>query len=149
FILYLALQKRLLTRNKLVAWGCIEEVQCVLSEADNETHNPLFLQCMFTAQVWQKILHWLNIQREARRWDEEVLWANTHYKGKQARAKVYRMAVAASVYVVWQERNQRIFKQIIKTPGMLVRKIVQEVHLRGRKWARLDQVLQSLNAYPV
>ncbi|XP_049365284.1 uncharacterized protein LOC125830123 [Solanum verrucosum] len=120
FILYLALEKRLLTRDRLAAWG-----------------------------VWQKILHWLNIQREARRWDEEVLWANTHCKEKQARAKVYRMAVAASVYVVWQERNQCIFKQIIRTPGMLVRKIVQEVHLRGRKWARLDQVLQSLNAYPV
>ncbi|KAH0724768.1 hypothetical protein KY284_000633 [Solanum tuberosum] len=88
----LALQKRLLTRDRLAALGCVEE-------------------------------------REARRWDEEVLWANTHYKGKQARAKVYRIAVAASVYVVWQERNQRIFKQIIKTPGMLVRKIVQEVHL--------------------
>uniref|UniRef100_M1DFJ6 Orf147a protein n=1 Tax=Solanum tuberosum TaxID=4113 RepID=M1DFJ6_SOLTU len=102
-----------------------------------------------TALVWQKILHWLNIQREARRWDDEVLWANTHCKGKQARAKVYRMAVAASVYVVWKERNQRIFKQIIRTPRMLVRKIVQEVHLRGRKWARLDQVFQFLNAYPV
>ncbi|KAH0724767.1 hypothetical protein KY284_000632 [Solanum tuberosum] len=149
FILYLALQKRLLTRDRLVAWGCVEKVQYVLSEAANETHNHLFLQCMFTAQVWQKILHWLNIQREARRWDEEVLWTNTHCKGKQARAKVYRMAVAASVYVVWQEKNQRIFKQIIRTPGMLVRKIVQEVHLQRKKWARLDQVLQSLNAYPV
>ncbi|KAH0780943.1 hypothetical protein KY290_000541 [Solanum tuberosum] len=149
FIQYLALQKRLLTRDRLVAWGCVEEVMCVLCEADNESHNHLFFQCMFTTQVWQKILHWLNIQREARRWDDEVLWANTHCKGKQARAKVYMMAVATSVYVVWKERNQRIFKQIIRTPGMLVRKIVQEVHLRGRKWARLDQVLQFLNAYPV
>ncbi|KAH0776852.1 hypothetical protein KY290_008268 [Solanum tuberosum] len=74
---------------------------------------------MFSIKKIYKALRGEYQKREARGWDEEVLWANTHCKGKQARAK---------------ERNQHIFKQIIRTPGMLVRKIVQEVHLRGRKW---------------
>lgn len=66
-------------------------VQCVSCEAEDESHNHLVFQCMLTAQDRQTILIWLSIHREAPGWDEEVMWANTHYKGKQARAKEYRM----------------------------------------------------------
>ncbi|WMV55600.1 hypothetical protein MTR67_048985 [Solanum verrucosum] len=99
-----------------------------------DVFNALFFKNTWE-NIGEEIIGNSSPQREARGWDEEVLWANTYCKGKQARAKVYRMAVEISVYVVWQERNQHIFKKIIRTPGMLVRKIVQEVHLQGRKWA--------------
>lgn len=59
------------------------------------------------------------------------------------------MALPASVYLIWQERNQRIFQKITRTPAMLAKQVVQEVHMRGRTKPRLSYVLQTLNFYPV
>ncbi|WMV37355.1 hypothetical protein MTR67_030740 [Solanum verrucosum] len=121
FILYLALHSRLLTRDRLATWGCVEDIQCVLCRNEDENHNHLFFRCLFSSQVWQKIPRWQNINRKAKGWEEETSWANTYCKGKQAKAEVYRITLAASVYLIWQERNQRIFQKTAKTPAMLAK----------------------------
>ncbi|KAH0734263.1 hypothetical protein KY285_009970 [Solanum tuberosum] len=134
FILYLALQSRLLTRDRVATWGCVEDVHCVLCGTEDESHNRIFFRCLFSSQVWQKVLCWQSIHREARGWEEEITWVNAQCKGKHARA---------------EERNQRIFQKITKTPAMLAKQVAQEVHMRGRTKPRLSYVLQTLNFYPV
>lgn len=42
-------------------------------------------------------------------WEHEVNWVVAHNKGKSDAAEIYRMCLAASVYYLWQERNNRIF----------------------------------------
>ncbi|KAK4726382.1 hypothetical protein R3W88_031299 [Solanum pinnatisectum] len=88
FISYLALQSRLLTRDRLATWGCAEDVHCVLCGTEDESHNHIFFRCLFSSQVWQNVLCWQSIHREARGWEEEITWLNAQCKGKQTRAEV-------------------------------------------------------------
>ncbi|KAJ8570050.1 hypothetical protein K7X08_006627 [Anisodus acutangulus] len=110
FILYLAFHSRLLTKDRLANWGCVDDVDCVLCGSEGENTSHLFFNCSFSAQIWQKVLWWLNIHKQVCNWENETSWAVTHCKGKQPRAEVYRIALASSVYHIWQERNNRIFK---------------------------------------
>ncbi|KAG5580967.1 hypothetical protein H5410_051594 [Solanum commersonii] len=119
-------KNRLLTRDKLVAWGCVEDVHCILCETMDENHNHLFFRYMFLFPV----LSWQNIHREARGWEEETILVNTYYKGKQSRAVVYRMTMIVRVCLILPERNQQIFQKTIRTPSMLAKQVVQEVHVQ-------------------
>lgn len=66
---------------------------------------------MEAKEIWQKVFEWVHIKRESKGWREEVELAIKHVSSKTAQADIYRMAFAAGVYLVWQERNNRIFKQ--------------------------------------
>lgn len=63
-ILYLALQSRLLTGDRLATSGCAEDVHCGVCGTEDESHNCIFFRCLFSSQVWQKVLCWQSIHRE-------------------------------------------------------------------------------------
>uniref|UniRef100_A0A0V0H2J8 Putative ovule protein n=1 Tax=Solanum chacoense TaxID=4108 RepID=A0A0V0H2J8_SOLCH len=81
-------------------------------------------------------------------WQEEVQWAAVNCRGKSSAAEVYRIAMACSLYYVWQERNMRIFRGKQRTVGAIGRMIIQEVIFRGTLKAKLAKKMESLNFYP-
>lgn len=80
-------------------------------------------------------------------WQEKVQWTAVNCKGKSSAAEVYRMAMARSLYYVWQEWNMRIFQGKQRTVGAIVRMIIQEVVFRGTLTAKLAKKMESLNFY--
>ncbi|XP_060182984.1 uncharacterized protein LOC132612931 [Lycium barbarum] len=148
FILYVAVSRRLLTRTRLAKWGIIIEVKCPLCERVDEDINHLLFECSFSATMWEKVLAWQGIQRIAMPWQQEVFWAICHAKGRTGRAEVYRMALASSVYHIWQERNWRVFQKRSRSAAELTRLIIQEVHCRRGKKGETARALDNLNFYP-
>ncbi|KAH0717117.1 hypothetical protein KY285_013148 [Solanum tuberosum] len=138
FILFLTLHGRLLTKERLLNWGSVENTKCILCDVESENIEHLFFNCSYSGQVWQKVLRWQAIQRQASGWHEEQ-------RPVQREAEIFRISLAASVYYIWQERNQRTFQKIIRSCDVLVRKIIQEVHIRGGTKLKL----QLLDWYPV
>ncbi|XP_059281045.1 uncharacterized protein LOC132034692 [Lycium ferocissimum] len=149
FILYLALNRRLYTRDRLKKWGITNQVVCPLCGTEPETIDHLFFQCSFSAAVWEKLLMWQGYQRKAMDRTNEVLWMCAQVNGKAAQSQVCRMVVAGSVYILWQERNNRVFQQKERTPEILIRMIVQEVMVRGSLQPRLAYRMAQLDYYPV
>ncbi|XP_060200597.1 uncharacterized protein LOC132628856 [Lycium barbarum] len=147
FILYLALNRRLYTRDRLKKWGITNQVACPLCGTEPETIDHLFFQCSFSAAVWEKLLMWQGYQRKAMEWTNEVLWMCAQVNGKAAQSQVCRMVAAGSVYILWQERNNRVFQQ--RTPETLIRMIVQEVMVRGSLQPRLAYRMVQLDYYPI
>ncbi|XP_059310635.1 uncharacterized protein LOC132061986 [Lycium ferocissimum] len=148
FILRLAAHERLYTRDRLVKWGLTKNPDCPLCQTGLETIGHLFFQCTYSATVWRELLKWQGIQRLPMEWTRELQWANEHAKGRNNKAEVYRMVMAASVYHLWIERNNRIFQQKTRAPAVLLRLIIHEVFYRGHLKARLAYRLEQLNFYP-
>ncbi|KAH0657334.1 hypothetical protein KY285_032216 [Solanum tuberosum] len=123
FILYIALNRRLLTKGRLAQWGLTEE-------------------------VWSKLLGWQGIQRQIMNWQEEIRRAVRNMKGKNSKMKVYKMTMAGALYWLWRERNGRLFQKKQRTPESIVQQVIQEVHERGSRQPRLASRLQEFNVYP-
>ncbi|KAK4726976.1 hypothetical protein R3W88_031893 [Solanum pinnatisectum] len=63
FALYVAIHRRLYTKDRLSNWGIIRDDVCALCKAEVETHQHLFFSCNFSKQIWHKMLNWLLITR--------------------------------------------------------------------------------------
>lgn len=108
FIMYLAIQNRLYTRDRLSKRGVITCQTCSLCEIVLESHQHLFFECIYSETVWL-LLAWQGINRQAQGWEDEITWAITHTNGRQAQAETYRTTLAAAIYQIWMERNYRTF----------------------------------------
>ncbi|XP_070011177.1 uncharacterized protein LOC142162437 [Nicotiana tabacum] len=75
FIVYIAIQSRLYTKDRLMKWGSITSAECVLCEENDEDHEHLFFKCKFSATIWERLLKWAGVGQAARKWNEEISWA--------------------------------------------------------------------------
>ncbi|CAA7043519.1 unnamed protein product [Microthlaspi erraticum] len=121
FISWLALLRRLPTRDRLRRWGMNVSPDCVLCSAHLETHHHLFFECSFSASLWQRFasaiwskppsdLHsaaaWINLQRSGNASQEQV---------------VAKLLFQAIIYLLWKERNARIFSGTSLSSAVLSR----------------------------
>ncbi|WMV55576.1 hypothetical protein MTR67_048961 [Solanum verrucosum] len=109
FILFLALHRRLQTKDRLACWVNLEDMICPLCQEENEDIDHLLFQCNYATRIWGKLLQWLGIAMQVLDWKAEVEWVVANAKGKTAQQEVYRMALAGGVYHIWKERNARVF----------------------------------------
>ncbi|XP_020269403.1 uncharacterized protein LOC109844697 [Asparagus officinalis] len=109
-ILWLANHSRLLTKERLCKMGMITESLCTLCASQQETCKHLFFECQYSAAIWNGIMEWLCYSRRSCNWDQVVNWYSAELKGKGYMKKVKRMALSATVYWIWKERNLRIFQ---------------------------------------
>lgn len=109
-ILYLAVNKRLATKDRLSQWQMIQETECSLCQQEAETMEHVFFQCLYVAEIWSKLLTWQGINRTTMGWSDEIQWAIKYMKGKGSTFMVYRMTIACTTYNLWMERKRRIFQ---------------------------------------
>ncbi|XP_075085145.1 uncharacterized protein LOC142168364 [Nicotiana tabacum] len=147
FILTVAAHGKLYTKDRLHKWGLQVDQKCVLCNQDNETIHHLFFECTYAKALWSALLPWQIIRRPVAGWDEELQWAEKKTKRNTAATELYKMAVAATVYHVWQERNTRIFQAKVTGWEAVSKKIIQEIHCRSTK--HTAGILHRLDWYPV
>lgn len=111
FIFWLALHNKLLTRDKLFAWKAIDSETCVFCNKAREDVSHLFFSCVFSHEVWVRVLKAVNIQRRPFPWQREVSWFQKKAMGKTMLAKMRRSVFIAAVYLIWRARNLMIFQQ--------------------------------------
>ncbi|GKV51031.1 hypothetical protein SLEP1_g57708 [Rubroshorea leprosula] len=63
---------------------------------------------IFAKEVWRLVLNFLNIHRQPKRWSVEWLWLKKVCKGRSTQSNKLKAAVAATIYMIWQERNRRV-----------------------------------------
>ncbi|KAJ6681932.1 hypothetical protein OIU74_020228 [Salix koriyanagi] len=83
---------------------------CKLCYEHVEDHTHLFFRCRYSKEVWSAITCKAQIQWTYLPWGAAWEWALTEYDtGPQAR--IMGMALAATIYHLWQERNRHIHNQ--------------------------------------
>ncbi|XP_020262713.1 uncharacterized protein LOC109838703 [Asparagus officinalis] len=124
FILWLVAQSRLLTQDRLCRMGIISSNQCALCSNNLETCSHLFFECQYSATVWNLVMDWLKFNWKSCNWDSIINWFSHSLKRKRNfTEKLKRMALAVSVYMLWSERNLRIFQEKARQPDILFRAI--------------------------
>ncbi|XP_058783073.1 uncharacterized protein LOC131657723 [Vicia villosa] len=109
FLLWMACQKRLQTKDRLKKIGVISDGNCLFC-GDPESRDHLFFDCRITNQLWHQVLSWMKISHRPQGWHHELRWIISMANGKSNRAKLVRISIAEAIYHVWTVRNMKVFQ---------------------------------------
>ncbi|XP_074290835.1 uncharacterized protein LOC141617542 [Silene latifolia] len=111
----LACQNKLPTLDNLIRRGLYLANQCGLCEKANEDVKHLFFTCAYSAQVWTQVGNWSAPLPLPRLLD----WYMHYNKGKARGKNLRRVSLVTAIYMIWKERNARIFKDVKTSPQSL------------------------------
>ncbi|XP_024958928.1 uncharacterized protein LOC112499890 [Cynara cardunculus var. scolymus] len=140
FCLWLACQRRLPTQDRLHWKDEPPDLECLLCGQCMDSHEHLFFQCSYAGDVWTSILHSTDLKDMPSRWDqilEAISDSNRHPKLLKQ-----KLAVAAAVYYIWQERNRRLFTEDRRTTLQLITVIKDSISIRA-EWLVCRRVRNS------
>ncbi|XP_062075250.1 uncharacterized protein LOC133779289 [Humulus lupulus] len=122
FVLWLAIQDRLKTKERLYRFNVLPDARCQFCTVEDETIAHLFFECPFTSDRLQQIKSWMH-------WGISScqLPCILRLIGRMKTTKFRKMAIsaiiAALVYHLWRARNERIWLSSLDNPKSIVQKI--------------------------
>ena len=81
---------------------------CVFYQDHEESYKHLFFACSWTSLLWPKVKSWLRLCRGMATISSVVRGLNL--KGKNVVARMKRVSLSIVVYLIWEERNIRVFE---------------------------------------
>ncbi|GJU26824.1 RNA-directed DNA polymerase, eukaryota, reverse transcriptase zinc-binding domain protein [Tanacetum coccineum] len=110
FILWLAVQNKLLTQDRMEKWHKSNDLKCSLCKQCADSHDHLFFKCSYTMKVWTEVRE-MTHQLGKLNHLNDIVAAIANGKGANNITNVInKLLLAATIYFLWQERNKRIFK---------------------------------------
>ncbi|PWA37062.1 reverse transcriptase domain, Reverse transcriptase zinc-binding domain protein [Artemisia annua] len=82
---------------------------CALCNEDSDSHQHLFFACNYAKQFWNRVC--LKIGYIGENGNETVRRYTGMEQGNTITSIIRRLSIAASVYLIWRERNCRLFKE--------------------------------------
>ncbi|GAB2216646.1 hypothetical protein Droror1_Dr00024422 [Drosera rotundifolia] len=99
--------------------GVLQEGRCELCGLPSEDRDHLFFLCYYSQAILQAVLVKLGLNQKPLGWEQ---WRDQMLKisrGKSPTAKTRRRANGLLVYMLWKERNKRIFDKETSTHEQL------------------------------
>ncbi|XP_039026285.1 uncharacterized protein LOC120159816 [Hibiscus syriacus] len=142
----MALLDRLPTKDRLHQIGITNDCSCLLCNSDVETRDHLFLLCPTAVFLWERIFSFSGLHFTGYLWEEFLEMASSNWKGKSLLSTVMRNALNALVYLLWEERNKRLYQGRTRPVNELLKNIKSIVclQLNGRKYNRVDNANLTL-----
>ncbi|KAJ9536620.1 hypothetical protein OSB04_un000169 [Centaurea solstitialis] len=135
FCLWVACHDRLPTQDRIACWKHDPpDMVCAFCKLIPDSHSHLFFECMFTIEVWRKVKHHVELYGFPERW-VEICAKLSQPRG--FRKLEHLLALAATVYHVWRERNNRIFKGVSKPSNQVVIDICDSI-IKRMAWSAID-----------
>ncbi|RVW91655.1 Protein HLB1 [Vitis vinifera] len=95
--------------DALYNWALV--LQCILCKGNGESIDHLFLHCPVTIGLWNKLFKLAGLDWVPPRSFEDMLVIAFKGLGNSLRGKtLWQVACLTLVWIVWQERNNRIFE---------------------------------------
>ena len=129
FTLWLAIKSRLSTIDRMQTFVAHFGTGCVHCHAGMESHSHFF-ECSYSSMVQSSILSFTSQLWQPKPWVEFIDWAAINWKGKEMKNVIYKPCLASTVYYLWNERNNRKFKNQYRDP-ITVLNLIQQI-IRNR-----------------
>ncbi|XP_022890406.1 uncharacterized protein LOC111405656 [Olea europaea var. sylvestris] len=106
FILWLTNLDGIYTQTKLLRFGLVQSMCCVLCGCSVEDLDHLFFACPFSERVWHALHAKCNSPWVQRSWADTLSWME-QFCGRSMESIVIRLMFVALIYAIWRERNVR------------------------------------------
>ena len=92
----------------------------VFCQVDEESHSHLVFSCHWTSLLWQMIGNWLRITRRMSTLTSPI--RGLCRGGNNVDGRMRHVSLGILVYIIWEERNKRIFDRTCTSITSLFRK---------------------------
>jgi hypothetical protein len=126
------LHNRVWTAARLLIREWPNEYFCPLCIRNLETIGHLMQECCYSKTIWEKVGSWISAPAlNPGMWnhdDDMVEWFTAMgLSGQGARKDGIRSVVMLTAWMIWKERNNRIFNGSCRSPNQLLGAIQDEV----------------------
>ncbi|KAJ9536699.1 hypothetical protein OSB04_un000084 [Centaurea solstitialis] len=129
FCLWTACVRRLPTQDRILSWKQEPpDLLCSLCGMVQDSHNHLFFTCNFANEIWTNVRNKMEWPDFPDSWDAVMVTISDRTTAPK-RFK-HKIALAASVYTIWKERNRRLFRGDRRTVQALTKEICEVVWMR-------------------
>ncbi|RAL42508.1 hypothetical protein DM860_011126 [Cuscuta australis] len=123
FTTWIAMRRHLPTKVNL-AYVEMENRNCTLCHMEMETTEHLFFSCHISAQIWNGIKSWLNIDASLSTLIRAIKWLRRQHTVHSNR-KICRVGTFSTIYHIWKLRNSVYFEHI----EVDIQQVIQQVKL--------------------
>ncbi|CAN0921772.1 hypothetical protein LINGRAHAP2_LOCUS32762, partial [Linum grandiflorum] len=141
--IWMVFHKKIATIENLQRRGFHLAGRCVLCYNHGETIDHIFLHCAFTRDIWRRFSSVLSIHGPV---TANVDGFITAWKGMNFISRfnvVMRVMMHATLWSVWLERNNRIFRDESRTTNQIFHKIMRLVGSWLHSWGLFSDMLLS------
>ncbi|GKD63582.1 RNA-directed DNA polymerase, eukaryota, reverse transcriptase zinc-binding domain protein [Tanacetum coccineum] len=130
FIVWMAVQDRLITQKRIMKWYLEKKLKCSLCGMKPDSLNHLFFECNYSAKVWKELMKKSDHYAMPNRWDDLLITMTSMRHNKSIKSVLRRIVFAACVYFIWNERNKRLFTNDKKNYNELIAEVVNHIRLK-------------------
>ncbi|XP_074298287.1 uncharacterized protein LOC141629136 [Silene latifolia] len=127
FFIWLAVQQRLLTQDRMVKMGFLQSNVCWLCGQEEECHQHLFFSCTYSRKCLTVVENWLQIRIPVQ--DVMEWWLKYRNRSLLVR-QVLAASIAYLMYEIWHARNRSHVESFLVLPTVLVRQVQRGIVLR-------------------
>ncbi|XP_074301556.1 uncharacterized protein LOC141632957 [Silene latifolia] len=129
FIGWLAVQQKLMTKDRLLKYGIITNGRCDLCLNHIETHQHILYEFVFNAMCWSALKTWLGINMP----NVGILEWSIHWHCRSLMKKqIVFAAILALIYHIWHAHNLCRVDLRVPRPALVVAKVKTDVQRRGQ-----------------
>ncbi|XP_074278516.1 uncharacterized protein LOC141602102 [Silene latifolia] len=137
YIGWLAMQGRLLTKDKLGTFGIPNDGKCEICQAHMEDHEHMLFKCDFSRLCWSLLWDCLDFRFPLislsgwfRRWRYKSL----------IQKQIIAAAIVGLIYHIWNARNICRMEARLQAPWVVIKKLKMELQARFRRHNKLELV---------
>ncbi|VFQ98410.1 unnamed protein product [Cuscuta campestris] len=106
----------------------MESRECSLCHLDDEDTKHLFFECHVSAQIWNGVKEWLNLDVALSTLNRAIKWLRKYHHAHSNIKKMCRLATFSTVYHIWRLRNGAYFDQTAVDVHSAIQKIKLSVY---------------------
>ncbi|GJT77639.1 hypothetical protein Tco_1044364 [Tanacetum coccineum] len=110
--------------------GDLTNLRCALCDGQPDSHPHLFFECTFSAKVWRYVRVLVDMDNVPPSMHEIILYLKPMGNKRTAKCIFGKLIVADTDYFIWNERNNRTFKNIRRSPEEIRDIIMVTVQLK-------------------
>ncbi|GJV12806.1 hypothetical protein Tco_1354347 [Tanacetum coccineum] len=129
-------KKRLMTQDRMALWRPNDNLKCALCgqcayshKQCADSHIHLFFSCEFSKVIWKELNQMLNV-RLSDSWELIINDMIALPMNNNIWSIIRRLVIAAAVYYVWQERNDRLFKNEKRKSETIISTVKESIRLK-------------------
>lgn len=122
FICWLAMKRKLLTKDRTLRMKITEDSDCMLCEGNTETMDHLYFECTFSKMCLAEVCKWLGMNIK----NTEVtgIWRRMARIAQGRIGRAFTMsALAAVIYHIWRARNEAVWMKRVPRPQAILEQI--------------------------